>query len=147
MKKIIFAVGLLMALAYTGFAANSYYLIYKLDSAQSLRIKLLDNGDGTYSTQSGIYSVIISSTNYALHTNTFLVAPDSMTFVGTGISWSVEVTGGNAVFNVNGSSTTGIIEGWKLNGSFGTGVVNATIYLESIDAGATFYARIEGAKQ
>lgn len=147
MKRIIFVVGLLMAFVCVGFAADSYYLIHKRDSRQDLRIKLLDNGDGTYSTQSGIFSVVITSTNYAMHTDTFLIAPDSMTFVGTGLTWSVEVTGGNAVFNVNNSSTTGIIEGWKLNGSFGNGVVNATIYLESIDAGATFYTRIEGAKQ
>lgn len=86
----------LLLLPATSLAADSYFIRWKTDTQDSRNIKLIDNGDGTYSEKVIVNSVLVSSSNYSLQTASFTVAIDTLTYDGTGLSWSVEVHGGDA---------------------------------------------------
>lgn len=145
MKKYL-ALLMLVLLPLLAFAADSSYYRYNADTDLFNKIKLIDNGDGTFSEQVGTTSSIGGT--FTLQAKEAYSAPDSLTLIGTGVVWAFEVRNGSATFTVAGSSQTTLIASSggsaSLNGRFEPAVTNPTLALIYLQAGATAQLILSG---
>lgn len=145
MKRYL-VLALMILLPITGLAADSSYFRYNAETDIWNKIKLIDNGDGTFSEQVGTTSSV--SGTYSLQAKEAYSAPDSLTFTGTGVAWAFEVRNGSATFTIAGSSTTSLVAtsggSAGLSGFFEPTVTNPVLALTFLQTGATAQLIISG---
>jgi len=143
-KKTILSVAGLMLFAVGIWAADSSYTIFDTATQERKQIKLIDNGDGTYSQSVQATAGALVGSDYALHSKIVTAAPDSLTFNGTGVSWAFEVRGGSATFTVAGSSSTTAFTGQTYSDTFEPVAANPVLSLTFLQSGATAQLIISG---
>jgi len=138
MRKYL-ALVMLVLLPLTAYSADTSYFRYDAEAKVWNKIKLIDNGDGTFSEQTSPAGLVTGT--YTLQSKEAFSAPDSLTLTGTGTSWMFEVRNGSATFTVAGSSSTSVVAAGggsaAISGNFMPTTTNPTISLTFLQAGAT----------
>lgn len=129
----------LAAFAVGSFAQDSTYNRRNSDTQQKLPMKVVDNGDGTFSMAvKDPSSASASSGTYKLRGEVGFAAPATVSRTGTGASWIFQVLGGSATFRVNGGDPIFAAKGSVLGDSFVPVSVDPSIDVDFLEGGATF---------
>ena len=143
MNKFL-ALILALALPITVAAADTQYFRYDTSTRSWNPVKLIDNGDGTFSEQVSIVGGVVGATGaYKLISKESTSAPDSITFNGDATSWAFEVRGGSATFTVAGGSVTSVVSG-VIGSDFNPIATDPVMSMISLEAGATAQMIIDG---
>ena len=90
-----------------------------------------------------VTTVEISTGTYYYVAITSYTGTPSVTANGIGLSWLVNVDGGDAEFNINNGNTMRIIDGQGKGSDFKSLIISPTINITSLSAGATVCAFID----
>ncbi len=125
-------------------AADNHFNRFRTDTQETLPMKVIDNGDGTFSEAVVAVGAGLASLDYSYQAKLSTFSPNSFTFNGIGTSWAFEVRGGSATFTVNSGSTTVCYDGSPVSSQFFLPVTNPVINLTFLGAGATAQMHIDG---
>ena len=149
MRKIIYAIAVGVLLATGGpelRAADTSHPVFDYTTRLTIRKKLVDNGDGTFSDSNPGSGASIASKTWNLNSKRFFVAPATMTSSGIGLSFLFKVDGGSCSFSVGGSSEIFVLDGERYMTDFKQLILNPTIVIHRLNEGATIQAQIETAQ-